>query len=97
MELHVKNDKKNALLHRKEVDGTLNYTGATPSNAQLQEALSKKFGSAADAIAVKHIYGAFGAQTATFEAHVYDTKENLLKVEPKKKEKADPNAAPAAK
>ncbi len=96
MELHVKQDKKNALLHRKEVDGTLSYTGATPSNAQLQEALSKKFNTPADAIEVKHIYGAFGAQNATFTAHVYDSKENLLKVEPKKKVKADPNA-PAAK
>lgn len=97
MELHVKNDKKNALLHRKEVDGTLSYQGATPSNAQLQEALSKKFGVGVDAIAVKHIYGAFGAQNATFEAHVYDTKENLLKVEPKKKEKKADANAPAAK
>ena len=96
MELHIKQDKKNALLHRKEVDGSINYQGATPSNAQLQEALSKKFSSGADTIAVKHIYGSFGAQTATFEAHVYDTKEHLLKVEPKQKVKADANA-PAAK
>lgn len=97
MELHVKQDKKNALLHRKEVDGTISYQGATPSNAQLQEALSKKFGAPTDAIAVKHIYGSFGAQTATFEAHVYDSKEHHDKIEPKKKAKADPNAAPAAK
>ena len=96
MELHIKQDKKNALLHRKEVEGTLSYQGATPSNAQLTEALSKKFGVGADSIAVKHIYGSFGAQNATFDAHVYDSKEHLLKVEPKQKVKADANA-PAAK
>lgn len=96
MELAVKNEKENSLLGRKEVTGTLAFSEKTPSNKEVAEALAKKFGVPSEQVAVKHIYGSFGGITGTFEAHVYTSKELLLKVEPKKKEKAA-GAAPAAK
>ncbi|MBI4146376.1 hypothetical protein HY489_03495 [Candidatus Woesearchaeota archaeon] len=98
MDLGTTKEKENKLLKRKEVTGSLAFTGATPSNAQLQEALAKKYNSAADAIEVKHIYGKFGETTANFEAYVYESKEQHDKIEPKKKEKKQgEQAAPAAK
>ncbi|HLC32425.1 MAG TPA: hypothetical protein VJJ82_01225 [Candidatus Nanoarchaeia archaeon] len=98
MELTVKNEKENVLLGRKEVSGNLAFSNTTPSNKEVSEALAKKFGVAADHVAIKHIYGSFGGITGTFEAHVYTSKEQLAKVEPKKKEpKAAAGNAPAAK
>lgn len=97
MELNIKNKKENHLLRRQEVTGELTFTGAaTPSNKQLQEELSKKLGVAAELIVVKHIYGSFGGGKAAFEADVYASKEQLDKIEPKKKVKAAAPAAPAA-
>jgi ribosomal protein S24E len=96
MELNIKNKKDNPLLKRQEVTGELTFVGAaTPSNKQLLEELTKKLSVAAEVIVVKHIYGAFGGGKATFEADVYASKEQLDKIEPKKKVKAAP-AAPAA-
>ncbi|RJQ21865.1 30S ribosomal protein S24e [Candidatus Woesearchaeota archaeon] len=95
MELNITTEKKNSLLGRTEVYGTVTFEGATPSNAQVSEALAKKYGKDTDTVVVKHILGKFGGITATFEADVYDTKEQLLKTEPKKKEKAA-GTAPAA-
>ncbi len=100
MNLSMKSEKDNALLERKEVIGNLAFSGATPSNKELQEALGKKYNVPAEQVAVKHIFGDFGGITATFEAHVYKSKEQLLKIEPKRKEKKTEGAqaaAPAAK
>ena len=95
MEIEIKNKKDNQLLKRQEVTGEISFTGATPSNKQFQEELSKKLGVAPELVVVRHIYGAFGVGKAAFEADAYATKEQLDKIEPKKKVKAAP-AAPAA-
>ena|SRR3989344_1502701 len=97
MELSMKQEKENELLERKEVKGNLAFSGATPSNKELQEALAKKYNIPAEQVAVKHVYGDFGGITATFEAHIYKSKEQLLKIEPKKKEKKVVGAAAPAK
>ncbi|MBS3148597.1 hypothetical protein J4219_06945 [Candidatus Woesearchaeota archaeon] len=96
MELAVKEQKHNPLLKRKELTGTLAFEGATPSNKELTEQLAKKLSVTAETIVMKQILGAFGGTKAEFKAYVYDSKEQLDKVEPKKKVKADANA-PAAK
>ena len=97
MELNIKNKKDNPLLKRQEVTGELTFVGAaTPSNKLLQEELAKKLGVPLEVIVIKHIYGAFGGGKATFEAVAYASKEQLDKIEPKKKVKAVAPAAPAA-
>ena len=42
MQLTLENKKVNALLKRLEVNGKINFEGATPSNVQLTEALAKE-------------------------------------------------------
>jgi len=103
MELTIK-EKTNPLLHRKELTGDITFTGATPSNKQVQEELARKMGTQAELIAIRHVYGEFGGGKATFEAYAYETKEQYDKIEPKKKEKkvegapaAAPSPAPAKK
>ena len=80
MELAIEKTDENPYLQRKEVHGKVTFTGATPSNKQFADALATKLSSKADAIAVQHIYTSFGSQQATFEAHVYVSKEQLEKV-----------------
>ncbi len=97
MEFEIKNKKENTLLKRHEITGELTFTGAaTPSNKQLQEELAKKLSVAPELIIIRHIYGGFGSGKATFEAVAYASKEQMDKIEPKKKAKAAAPAAPAA-
>ncbi len=97
MEITVKNKKENPLLQREELTGEITFTGATPSNQQLKEELSKKIGAQQEVIVIRHIYTTFGGGKAAFEAVAYKSKEQLDKIEPKKKApKAAPGAAPAA-
>jgi ribosomal protein S24E len=80
MDLTIDKTVENPYLQRKEVRGTVTFTGATPAQKQIAEALAAKLNSKADAIFVAHVYTVFGAQKATFEAHVYPSKEQLAKV-----------------
>lgn len=97
MELSMKQEKENVLLGRKEVVGNLAFSGTTPSNKEIQEALAKKYNVPTEQVAMKHVFGDFGGITGKFEAHVYTSKEQLLKIEPKKKEKKAVAGTPAAK
>ena len=103
MDITVEKTNENPYLQRKEVHGKVSFTGSTPSNKQFADALATKLGVKADAIAVQHIFTTFGAQAATYEAHVYANKEALdkvVKLGKKAKEKiakgAAASAAPAA-
>ena len=80
-------EKYNPLLERKEITGQLSFTGKTPSNQEVTDLLASKLGVAKETIAVKHVYTKFGTTTATVHAYAYSTPEQLLNVEPKKKEK----------
>jgi len=97
MELDVKNQKENELLHRVEVSGEISFGGATPSNKELRDELSKKLGMPKEFLAVRHIYTKFGEAKATFEAYAYKTKEEFEKVEGKIEVKEEKKEAPAEK
>jgi ribosomal protein S24E len=104
MDITISKTNENPFLQRKEVHGEVSFTGATPSQKQLADALATKLGAKADAIFIVHVFTNFGSQKAKFEAHVYPSKEQLEKVVRlgiKAKEKAAgkapaPGAAPAA-
>jgi len=89
MKLTINEKKENPLLKRKEVYGDIVFSGATPSNKDVSAELAKQVGSTEDCIRIQHIYGTFGRHTATLEAHVYESKEALDKIEPKIKEKKE--------
>ena len=81
MHLTINSKKPNVLLDRTEVQGKIQFEGATPSNIILSEALSKECKSNAQLVIVKHIYTQFGTQEATFEAIVYHNLESKHKTE----------------
>lgn len=97
MMLKIVHEKENVLLHRKEVEATVTFDKATPSNADVAKELAAKSGATEDVVVMKKIDGGFGNHTAKVKAYVYASAEHKAKVEPKKKVKAAAAAAPAAK
>ena len=96
MELNITSEKKQPLLGRKLVSGTLNFEKATPSYAEVKKDIAGKTKSSEEVIVVKNVYTAFGARNATFEAVVYDSPEALKSIElQKKKTEGATPAAPA--
>ncbi len=87
MELTIKERKENALLLRAELTGAISFTGATPDFDALKKALASELKTSEELVAVKGIYTKFGFPQADFRANVYQTKEQLSLIEPKKKEK----------
>ena len=87
MELTINERKENALLLRTELKGAISFTGATPNFEALKKALASELKTSDELVAVKEIYTKFGFPQADFRANVYQTKEQLQLVEPKKKEK----------
>jgi len=76
MQITIQEKKNNSFLKRTEVKGQVSFEGATPSNAQISEAVAKELhAKEADLVVVKHIYTAFSRREAKFEAVVYDNAE----------------------
>jgi ribosomal protein S24E len=78
------------LLARKEVAGKMTFEGkATPSNADVAKAIASELKTDEKLVVVKHIYTAFGSCEAEIQAYVYNTEEDLKKIEPKEKKKGE--------
>jgi len=76
MQVNIQEKKHNPFLKRTEVSGKITFEGATPSNAQLSEAIAKEMkAKEAECVVIKHIYSAFSRREADFVAVVYDTVE----------------------
>ena len=73
--MKISNQTENRLLSRKEVDGEIDFKGATPSNDELAKSIASNLKSTPDLVVVKKIYTEFGKTHATFDAIVYDNKE----------------------
>ncbi|MBI4016437.1 MAG: hypothetical protein HY363_01965 [Candidatus Aenigmarchaeota archaeon] len=86
MEVAIVDKHENPYLFRTEMAGRIKFTGATPSYDQLRTVLAEQLKVSAQTIAILHIFNRFGATEANFTAHVYQTPENLAKIEPKIKE-----------
>jgi ribosomal protein S24E len=80
MQLTIDQKMENPLLNRVEIFGSINYSGATPSNQEVAAAVAKEV---PGEIIVKHIYSKFSHQEASFEAFSYKdaaSKNNVEKV-----------------
>lgn len=109
MEIEITEKKDNKLLGRQEIKGSLKFSGATPSQKELTNELTKKLGVKPEQIFVLHIYTEYGATIGKFEVHVYESKEQLEKIvqlgkkavekatKPAEKKEEAPAAKPAEK
>lgn len=106
MEINITNKTDNELLYRIEVDGIVNFEGATPSNSDLQKKLAGELKKDTNLVVIKNIYTTFSQQEAKFKAFVYENAKAKSKVEMKtkylrkqaeeNKKKADAEAAEKA-
>lgn len=81
MQLTIKNKTENALLHRQELNGEINFEGATPTNKEVVEDIAKQSSVNIELIVMKQIKTRFGHCQADFLAFVYDSKEARDKIE----------------
>ena len=81
MQLTINEKKENSLLKRVDVQGKLEFTGATPANKEVQEAIAKEFKVDDNLVVVKKVDNLFGKMEAVFQASVYDKLEAKQKIE----------------
>jgi len=99
MEITVKAKNENVLLGRTELVGSISFSGATPSYPQIRQVIASQFKVKEDVIAIKQVLTDFGASSASFTIYIYESVEQLKKIEPKLKEKKakKEGSAPAEK
>lgn len=99
MNITIQHKNENPLLHRVEVEGVVAFEGATPSNAQVVEALASQLKADASHIVLKHIYNKFSKHEAKVEAVVYSSVDARTKAErltPQQKKKVEEEMKKAA-
>ncbi|HLC71198.1 MAG TPA: hypothetical protein VJI32_04270 [Candidatus Nanoarchaeia archaeon] len=79
--MNITSKKENALLERMEVQGTIEFEGATPSVAHVTQELAQQLHHDPANVAVQHIYTQFGHHRAEFIALVYASAQARKKVE----------------
>ncbi|MFH1821270.1 MAG: hypothetical protein ABH852_02365 [Methanobacteriota archaeon] len=82
VELVKKSD--NPLFKRTEVEFKVDHSGAsTPKRIEVQAQLASVLGSSENLLVIYKLASTYGRQMASGIARVYDTRENLEKMEPK--------------
>jgi len=72
MELNIIEDKKNPLLERRDVFGTVKYSGATPKKEEIENFLAAKLKTKTTRIDLIYVRSLFGKMEAEFKAKIYD-------------------------
>jgi small subunit ribosomal protein S24e len=83
MEFKITKQEKNALFEREEVTFTATGTAATPTREEVKKLVSAKTGNMPNNIAIISINSEFGKNVARGIVHIYKSKEDLEKREPK--------------
>ncbi|HLD39927.1 MAG TPA: hypothetical protein VJB13_02195 [Candidatus Nanoarchaeia archaeon] len=99
MNITINTKHENPLLHRVEVQGVVTFDGATPSNAQMVEALAQQMKTDASHIVLRHIYNKFSKHEAKFEAVSYasaDARKKAERLTPQQKKKMEEEMKKAA-
>jgi ribosomal protein S24E len=77
-------ERENPLFNRKEVEVNLEID-VTPKIKEAEEFIAKEFSSNAENVKIKSIKGRFGSRNFIITAHIYKSKEEKDKIEPKEK------------
>lgn len=99
MNITITTKNENPLLHRVEVQGVVAFEGATPSNAQMVEALASQLKAEGSQIVLRHIYNTFSKNEAKFDAVAYNSADARKKAErltPQQKKKLEEERKKAA-
>ncbi len=83
--MNIIREFRNDLLKRREVELALE-SDKNPGVQRVLTEVGQKYGASEEVISVKSVHGKFGSGRFVAEAFIYDTAEDKLKAEPKKKE-----------
>lgn len=84
MEFKIISDIENPVFNRREIQGEL-QTDASPSREEVRKIISENLKVSEDTIKVKTILGKFGSKIFIIVANIYSSKEEMDKIELKKK------------
>jgi len=94
MNIKLINETKSELLNRKELEFEATYESATPKKEEIKKLIASSIKAKEEQIVIKKIHQVFGIPKSNILAHIYNTPEDLKKVEiinkkkkPEKKEK----------
>lgn len=84
MEIKITGNRRNELLKRNEVIFIASHEGGpTPSRTEVREKLAKILNVSVDRVYIRRMEAVTGSRTTVGEAHVYDTPEHAVAIEPK--------------
>ncbi|MDD5331933.1 MAG: hypothetical protein PHE43_03910 [Candidatus Nanoarchaeia archaeon] len=89
MKLSLIKETEMPLLLRKRQTYELEFEKATPKKEDIKKEISKVAKAPEELISIRHIYQKYGIQKAKVIAHVYNTQEDLNKIEKINKKKKD--------
>ncbi len=81
MEVYVEMDRQNPLLKRREVYCRLSFEGKTPSRSEVRAKIAGLMNAEPERIVVDYIKTEFGKTEAKCYVKIYDTVEDLQKIE----------------
>ncbi len=81
MEVYVEKDRKNPLLKRREVYCRLSFGGKTPSRSEVKAKIAGLMNAEPERVVVDYIKTEFGKTEAKCYVKIYDTVEDLQKIE----------------
>jgi len=84
MDVKIVERRENKLLDREELYVIIDHKGeATPKREDLRKKIAAMTGKSEDLVVVSKILSMYGMQKSRALIHVYNSKDTLLKVEPK--------------
>jgi len=89
--MNILKDIKNGLLKRREVKVVVDAE-KNPGIASSVDMIAEKFKAVKDTIAIKNVKSKFGRSTFLIDAFIYDSVEDMKRIEPKAKIKKDAGA-----
>lgn len=81
MKLQIITEEKNDLLGRKDLTCKVEFEGATPKKTDIQKEIANTTKSQEDLVVVKVIKNNYGEEVANVFAYIYDSIEDLKKLE----------------
>jgi small subunit ribosomal protein S24e len=83
MEIEIVNKRENKLLNRIELDIVIKHVGlGTPSRMSIREAIASKFNVSLDNVYVIKLLSEYGISMSRGHIHIYNSKDDALKIEP---------------
>ncbi|MEM0351158.1 MAG: 30S ribosomal protein S24e [Archaeoglobaceae archaeon] len=81
MEVRIESERYNPLLKRREVHLRIKFNGKTPSRKEIREKIAGLLNTEPERFVVQYIKNEFGKREAKCYVKIYDTVEDLKRVE----------------